>query len=234
MGLQFLKKGTESQKQVAQAEAESEARKKQASIRRFWMPEGKETQITFLDGELGEDGVLDSVTYWEHQVKLNGHFRNWFPCTKDMEPCPICAMPDYSPSLVAVFTILDHTKWEDKDNKTHQHERRLFACKRDTLKRLQFLAGKKGGLKGATFDVSRIGEKSAGVGSDFDYVGTQPLEDLAASLHLSPEDVQPYDYEEVIPYMTANELANLGFGASAVVGAPPPSNTTQVDYSNDL
>jgi len=218
MSVTFLKAGKEAHVAVAKAEKETAAKKAAAGeARRFWLPNDAETQITFLDGDLLPEGLIDTVTFWEHQLKLNGSWQNWFVCTKDDEPCPICEDSDKYSSLITLFTVIDHTKWTDKQNVVHQHERRLFACKRDTFKRLQKLATKRKGLVGVTFDVARTGDKSAAVGNDFDFVEKLSLEDIGKKYNLKEKDLKPFDYSEVIKYHTADELRELGFGSN---GAP--------------
>lgn len=202
--MSFLKKGKQAHAQVAQVEADAEARRAASDApRRFWIPENKETQITFLDGDLDGDGLLSMVTYWEHQLKIGGHWRNWFPCTQVEEPCPICEA-NHNPSLVAAFTVIDHSEYKDRNGVTHKNEKRLFVCKRETLARLQKLATKRGGLTGVTFDVSRTGEKSAGVGDTFDFV--EKLTPAQIKKKYGLDDAQPYDYDEVIVYRNAAEL----------------------------
>lgn len=219
MSMKFLKKGKAAHTEMAKAEAEAEARKKAAGIRRYWIPENAEGKVTFLDGDLGDEGLIEAVSFWEHQLKLNGNWRNWYPCTQVTEPCPICEGGD-NPSLVMVFTVIDHGEWKDKQGVVHKDERRLFVCKRETFKRLQKIASKRGGLKGCTFDVSRVGEKSAGVGDTFDFIEKRTMPALAKALNLKPEDVAPFDYEEVLTYYTADQLRELGFGeASPPIGS---------------
>lgn len=238
MAVEWLKKGKAAHEQVKKADQETEKRKAAGSIRRFYIPNDKETQITFLDGGLDDDGLLQVVTYWEHQLKLSGNWMNWFACTQDQEPCPICLGGEGdNPALVAAFTVIDHTKWTDKQTKVHQHERRLFICKRETFKRLQKIATKRGGLTGATFDVSRTGDKSAAVGSDFDFIEKRTPSDLKKAYGLKAEDVKSYDYEKAITYRTAEELRELGFttqtiGAADVSAGGPAQTAT--NYDKDL
>ena len=234
MAVVFLKRGKAAHEQVAQADQETEKKKAAASERRFWIPKEAETQITFLDGNLDDDGLLETATYWEHQLRLNGDWRNWYACTQDQEPCPICQGSSDTPALVAAFTVLDHTKWTGKDKVEHQHEPRLFICKRETFKRLQKLATKRGGLTGITFDVSRTGDKSPSVGSDFDFVEKRTLAAVKKAFGLKAEAAKPYDYEKVITYRDADELKKLGFVLISVGGADAQAAAKPADYDQDL
>ena len=233
--MKFLHKGTEGEALTQQAEADAAARKAAAGKKtfRFWMPDGAEQKITFLDGELSEAGLLDVPRYWEHNLQLSGSWKNWFPCTKDEEPCPICDIKQ--PALVYAFTIIDHAKWAEKKDtsKVHQHERKLYICKSDTFKRLSKIAVKRGGLTGCTFDVSRIGDKAENVGNDFDFCEKLSFKKLAKKYGMEKKGktennkvVQPYDYDDVIKYHTAAELRRMGLGSGE---APVGSDDVKTD-----
>jgi hypothetical protein len=235
--VKFMKKGKEGEVLTKQADAEVERRRSSGgnTIFRYWMPDGAEQRITFLDGELSEAGLLDVPRYWEHNLQINGSWKNWFPCTKDEEPCPLCEIK--APSLVYAFTIIDHREWEDKTGKTHQHERKLYICKGDTYKRLSKLAAKRDGMTGITFDVSRIGDKAENVGNDFDFVEKLSLKKLAKKYGMEKDGAtennkvcQPYDYDEVIKYCTAEELREMGLGSGdAPVGSADTSKKDKKD-----
>lgn len=216
----FMKKGKAAQQMHKKAEAETEA-KKQASenqVNRFWMPNDSERQITFLDGEVDADGVLNANSFWEHQLKLGGHWRNWYPCTQLEEECPICEGGDNA-SLVTIFTIIDHEPFTSKKTgKTYQNERKLLAVKREVYKRLQKIAAKRGGLAGITFDVSRGGDKSPGSGELFEFVEKRTTAEIAKAYNLKADDVKPFDYDKVIVYNNAKKLREMGFGAEGGAG----------------
>lgn len=198
--LKFLKKGSDAQAELKKAEAQTEARKAASgAAQRFWIPEGGSGSITFLDGDLNEQGMLDVPVFREHQLEMNGHWRNWFACTHENEPCPICEDGN-QPSLVAVMSVIDHSEYKDREGKLHKDQKRLYVCKRDTLRLLTTKAVKKGGLTGWRVDVGRIGDKSANVGNDFDFVEKTDVTE------------KPFNYDEVITYLTGDQLRELGFG----------------------
>lgn len=230
MAVKFLKKGAAAQKAVEQQDAKDEAAAK-GNLYRFWMPEDAETQITFLDGDLNDDGLLDIPMYYEHQVNMNGDWKNWFVCTSEDEICPICE-GGLKASLVGIMTIIDHTEWKDGKGKTHKNERKLFVAKRQTIKQLQKIATKRDGLAGITFDVSRVGEQSASVGNMFDYIGKKSVAATLKKFKFKPEEGAA-DYEEVITYRSAKELRKLGFGSS-VVGQESDDDGDDNDYDDDL
>ncbi len=208
MPVSWLKKGKAAQAALKQEEAKADAMKKDGP-RRFYIPKGKEgVGITFLDGNLDADGVLDVPMLYEHNLNINNSWLNWFPCTANEEPCPICEQGD-KPSLVAAFSVIDHSEWEDKKGVAHKDEVRLLIAKRGTLKVLQKLAKTRGGLAGPTWQVSRTeNDKSPSVGDIFEFMEKKPV---AALLKLY-KGAALINYEKAFGYKTAQELRDLGFG----------------------
>lgn len=229
-GLGFLKKGKEAQETFAQEEHKAEQAQKN-SVFRFFVPEGKDSAITFVDGDL-VDGVLDIPFYYEHNVNMNGKWGNFFICTQDEEPCPICE-GGLNPSYVGVMTVIDHSSYvSKKDSKTYKDQIRLFVAKRDTIKQLQKLAAKRGGLTGCRFDVSRTGDKSPSVGNVFDF--TEKLTMAQVAQTYGADRAKPINYEEYLGelYKPAKELRKLGFGS-----ATPPigsESASEEDYQDKL
>lgn len=216
----WAKTGKAAQKALEHEEAKKEQQQEQSKkLRRHWMPKGEETQLTFLDGSLDDDGILEAMVFYEHQVFMNGNWRNWFVCTQDQEPCPICEGGD-NPSLVGVFTVIDHKEFTYND-KTYKNQKRLFVAKNQTLKQLQKIAAKRGGLAGCTFDVSRTGDKSAGVGDMFDFTEKRSMAQLKKA-YPDVTDWAPANYEEEIVYKDADELRTIGFGTNSVIGNESP------------
>lgn len=179
---------------------------------RFWLPDGEEGSITFVDGNLTADNGLDFFVYYEHNLMLNGKWGNTFVCTKDIEPCPICAAQD-RPSFVGAFTVIDHREYKGKEGKVYKDMPKLFIAKKETIKQLQMLGVKRGGLAGCTFDVARTGDKSPSVGSMFDFTSKTPIAELQEKYsRKNPETgkVETYfvaaDYEREVAYKTADEL----------------------------
>lgn len=237
MSLAFMKSGADAHEEMKKADAAQQAAWEAASgPQRFWLEKGKEARVTFLDGAV-VDGLLQSVSWYEHMVPRGAGKKGWdtYPCTQETEACPICEGGN-QPSLVFAFTIIDHRSWKDKQGKEHTFQKRLFVCKRESFKLLQAKALKlmssekaidgtlmpakaTNGLVGVTFDITRIGEKSASVGSDFDYVACTPLPQIYAACKYEAKDQGAYPYGEVIKYFPAAELRGMGFGVSGAVGS---------------
>jgi hypothetical protein len=233
-GVTFLKKGEEAKKAVAQEDARAEERRAaNERMRRFFLGNEKEGQITFLDGKLDDKGILDVPRFFEHFIRI-GNKPETFVCTAEIDqtvPCPICEAGDKA-SLVGVLTVIDHTPYTvtkgPSAGKTFKNRRKLFVAKEGTLKILNTLAKKpeRNGLAGCTFDVSR-GPKSKNppaVGDTFDFVAKhKSFAAIAEKFGIPIEEVQPaiYDGEEgEIPYLTPAKLIELGVGKATIgIGA---------------
>lgn len=230
--MSFLKKGKAAQQEMAKAQAKADEMAKE-KVFRFRIPTGANTSVTFLDGDLTDDGVLDIPMYHEHQIHMNGRWDNWFVCVQDEGSCPLCEGGD-EPALVGALTIIDHSEWKDKKGNMHKDERKLFIAKFATIQMLQVLATKRGGLTGCTFDVYRSSEKrSPNVGTTFDFTEKHTPTGLKKKYK---DDATPYDYEEVLTYLPADELRKMGFGVTGVGGEKPldDSEGTGEEYEKDL
>ncbi len=217
----FLKKGKAAKALVKKEKLEADQRKlaRDANrVLRFYIKPGDERTITFLDGALDADGDVEDVCYYEHSVQTQQGYPK-FVCTAGYDEdgedgsCPLCDSGNQS-YFATVFTVLDHTTWVDRDGKSHEGTVMLFVAKPQTAEKLRKKAKKYGGLKGATFEVSRVGKKSAAVGDDFDYMETNTLKKV--QLAFPALKIQPLDYEKVLPYVPASKLADMGVGVDSV------------------
>ena len=255
MGVHFLKTGQDSAKLAKQEEAEAQKRREETGkMWRFWLKEGEEAKITFVDGELSPEGFLLPPRFYEHNLFLNGSWNNYYVCPEKTLPhlkeqCPICLSGD-RPPLVALFTIIDHRTYQNKDKtKTFSNQRKLLVVKSLTFELLNKIATKRGGLACATFDVSRVGNKAASVGSMFDFQGKQDLKVLREMYKQEVVDpktnmktIKSYfesaDYESEIVFRDAAELAKLGLGvphpSSAGMGSSYMPSGTTADYASQL
>ena len=230
----FLKKGKAAQKVIEQEEAKAEARAAQnGKAFRYRIKYEKncpEVNVTFLDGELDEEGMLDIPYAREHTVKINGRWEN-FICTEDDEGyCPICADGD-EPSLVGYLSVVDHRPYTLKNGSVIEMARRLFVAKKATIQLLTNQAQKRGGLTGCTFGVTRTGEREPAVGNQFDFVQKDSIEDLIKMSGEEPEMFEPLNYEEELAYHTGDELLELGVGKPQT---GPGTEKGVKDYSGSM
>ena len=106
----WLHTGKKAKEETEKELADTERRRAEAQTRvyRFWLKAQESAHITFLDGDLDEDGLLDIPKFYEHKVRINGKWDN-VVCTDSSEPCPICAAGDKH-RYVGVVTVIDHRK----------------------------------------------------------------------------------------------------------------------------
>ncbi len=215
----FMKTGSHAKAAIDAADAKAERAKEEAGkLFRFWMPPGDERTVTFLDGQIGDDGLLDCGMFYEHRVKVAG---DWTPfvCVAESEPCPLCEAGDSKQSLVGALTVCDHTPYKIQKGpnagKVIQNSRKLFIGTRNTIKMLSKHAVKKGGLAGCTFEVTRSGDKEPGVGNQFDFVEKLSGAELVKKYGMKAEELAPADYSTEISYRTADELVALGVGKAS-------------------
>ena len=220
--MSFMKKGKDAVEALNREEAKAEeARKNAGNLWRFFIAKenlGEDFQITFLDGELGEDGTLDIPMWYEHMAQYNGKW-NSFVCINENEPCPFCEGGDQA-TLVGGLTVIDHTEYLIEKGKnagqTRKNQRKLYIPKRGTIKLLQKLAVKQGGLTGCTFEISRSTDKSPSVGDLFQFVEKASMTDLRDKYgkdHNENWVAEPADYEKEIVYRDAATLSQMGFGS---------------------
>jgi hypothetical protein len=237
MGVTWMKTGDESKKMAQQAEQEAEKRRAEiGKMFRFFMKPKEERKIIFVDGALDAQGFLNPPRFYEHNLYLNGSWGNTFVCPEKTDPvnggkCPICEGGD-RPQLVALFTIIDVNPYTAKNGKVYSNQRKLFVATPGTFEILNKSAIKRGGLVGATFDVSRTKDKDPRVGNVFDFMEKTDPEILKKKLmrtytdkenkSVTVCDFMPGEYDKEIIYRTADELRKMGFGQPNHEGAKPP------------
>ena len=125
---------------------------------RYWMPKGQERKVIFLTD------YEKSVVIWEHQLRLNGNWRNWFTCLEPLGvTCPICQYAEANDGQFRrykgrFFSIIDTHEFKDRSGATRSNVKKLMCCKKDTsevLKRLSDDCKERdgNGLRGAMFKI---------------------------------------------------------------------------------
>jgi len=190
----------------AQAEAESNFNK----LFRYYLPIGKGGEITFVDDTMtpmefkyqGEVITLKlPLIVREHQMLLNGSWKNWFTCLRPTgKPCPPCGQGNKAAN-VAVYTVIDHNEWTDKNGNVHKDEEKLWVCKVSSVsyKFMKKQHAKRNGLRGCRFEVERLGDKSPNVGDTFEFLGKDELD----------PKIQVPNYLELFAPKSANELKSV-------------------------
>lgn len=223
MGVSWLKKGADAQSAMKSEEAQkAAAQAAKSKMWGFYLKNGESAEITFVDGDLNSDGTLNALMYREHRIFANGSWNNTYVCVADEGPCPLCEGGD-TPSLVAVLTVIDHRVVPSKKEagKTYTNTPKLFVMKMGTYKLLQKYASKMGGLSGVRFEVSRTGDKEPAVGDVF-IPGEKGNPEVLAKQYtrtyekdgkqITESVFKAADYEKELPYHSADDLRQMGFG----------------------
>lgn len=136
------------------------------SPNRVWIPAGGKRELVFVDDE--------PVGIHEHNPKLNGDWKNWFTCGKDVYDeaacCELLNPSGYKPYYIGFYTVVDCSEWVDKKGNKYQYELKLFPAKLKTLKRLEMRRKERGPFAGKLFSIMRIDGKSAATGDEFEMV----------------------------------------------------------------
>lgn len=233
----WLKSGEESKKLAEGYEEEREQLDKQYALPfRFFIGKGETTQITFIDGDLDEDGVLTPPRWYEHSLQVAGKMTHYI-CPVKTNPegggvCPLCESGDRA-TLVAAFTIIDHTTGKSRDGKTEYKDRvKLMIVKPIVFDLLAYNAKRNGGLSCTRFEVARLGDKASAQGDVYTVLEKLPRQKLRnrywreiqvdnGSGEMVPKKVtnfEPVNYGDDIPFYTCEQLASMGLGRAVAVG----------------
>jgi len=186
-------KGVEKARELADDE-------KARRVGRFWLPEGTKftKNILFLDEK--------PFGYYEHELKLNGKWGNYFTCLKGSGRCPLCEIGE-RPSFIGMLTCVDLTGYEDENGVRKGKNRvMLFPAKMDTLELLK-MRRNTNGLALCAYSVTRLGDKSPRVGNDFVFV--KKVNNLVETKIPDLKDAKPFDYREVTKPHTIDELEKV-------------------------
>ena len=212
---------------VDEAEQQAQDAAKEWGPRRFWMPPETSKRIMFLDDE--------PFGFWEHAVKLNGHWRNYFVCLTRNGIEGSCVLDNVRAQnlyYIGFLTAVDFSAWTNDRGETYQYDTKLYGAKLGSkdkpgiLKKLRRLKERHGGLCGRIFDVYRTGSKSEAIGDEFNLVESidpREIHSYARSLGVDPgprteqtpqgKNWVPFNYAELFkPKSNAEIQKVLGLG----------------------
>lgn len=178
-----------------QAQKEQSARKSN-EIRRFYLKAGQSKDLVFID-DIGFE-------IWEHNLKINGKWGNFFTCIGSQNGCPFC-LAKKPRNYVNFFTVLDLSGYVNKKGETQgKNQIQLFPARPDVAviirREKEIRPGKT--LVGASYSLFRTSDKDVGTGSQFSFIK-----------HYDPAYVKgkykPVDYREVLKPMSVEESRNL-------------------------
>lgn len=215
----WYQKGSAGKKRSKELDREAKARRDAMGPRRFWLDYDSSAKVTFLD--------TPSFFLLEHNIKLGNKFYNYFTCIQDMDTCPLCEAGE-NPSYILVGTIINHKKWVDKKEITHQHEKQLFVAKGKAREHLlKQIERREDDLAFCIYDLSRGSSATeCATGEDFDYLKRISKAKLAMVPGVLPEGkdesyLEPFDYEKIFAPKSAAELRKL-VGGDDPVGSEEP------------
>lgn len=183
---------------------------------RVWLPVGERTNLTFLDG--------DGFFFYEHQLKINGDWKNWFTCLKDFSECPLCDSGD-TPSYVAAYTVIDHSEYvSKKTGKKVKNQKKLLVTKGPVHDKWARRIEENGDLTYCVYSCARDRKNECNTGEDITFRKRLSREEI---LKFKPEGVddeewlKPFDYMEVFKPLSVDELRNIV--GQAPVGSEGPA-----------
>jgi len=202
-----------------------EAQKKAAAareglLRRLYLPADASCYITMLDDLVSPYDYEMPFTFWEHQLYRNGSWKNWYTCIQGMKhpdtgksmSCPLCESGD-KPAFMAAYTVIDHSKWSDKQGNEHEHEVKLFVAKSAVQKILLRRKEKFGAWKGWYGEVMRLSSDSPNTGDQFEWEKQLKPADLKKLTGGKFKDFpEPPNYIDVFAPKTFEELQKVVSG----------------------
>jgi hypothetical protein len=191
-------KGEKRAEQIAEEQAKN-------SVTRLWLPVGKSALVTFLDS--------DGFYFYEHQLKINGSWRNWYTCLRDMSECPICDTGDRS-SYVAAYTIIDHSKYTSKrTGKEIKNVKKLLILKSTVQAMWARRKEEVGGdLTQCVFKLFRDKAEHTSTGEDVQFKKKLEKEQI---LKFKPQGMSdeewlaPFNYVEIFKPLSVDKLRKL-------------------------
>lgn len=213
-------KGSAGVKRSKQVDEEARARSADRGPRRFYLPADTVAKVTFLD--------TPSFFLMEHNLKINGKFQNFFTCIQDVETCPLCEDGNNASYIVA-GTVVDHSKWTDKEGHEHQHEKKLFVAKGNArAKVLRQIDKHDGNIAWWMYELARgNGQRECNTGEDMESIkniGKVAFVAWAKKNIKLPKDttleefLAPFDYEKIFAPKDVKVLRKL-VGAEDPVGS---------------
>lgn len=156
----------ESERINAEAERKSEQRKRlggqDPNRFRFHLKPGDSCEVVVLDA------TPETVAFYEHNLKKDGHYGNFESCPSEWSNCPLCSSGD-NKYFAWFLTVLELRSYETKDGKEVPYSRRLLCVKQTqsvAFKRVLAAAMKANGTtRGVVLTLERdTSDKSAAIG----------------------------------------------------------------------
>lgn len=165
--------------------------------RRFSLEKGESARVTFMDGNLTREGLIELWLYKEHFLPIPPYR---FVCVAYNEECPICR-DGFRAHLMGAGTIYDH-----RVNAT-----RIFCVAYSSLSRMAVKAKEVNGLKGWTVLMTKTGNARTRIGDVMEFEGRMTDSELMAAYGRRGR-LPTMNYAKHLGYLSAKELRKQGFG----------------------
>lgn len=189
---------------------------------RFWMPPNSERKVLVLDEQ------PDFFRY-EHAMMNRDSGRNdlYTDCIDEFDTCPVCENSDSRPYYAMYLTVIDLEPYTNKQGEEVEWSRKLFVVKSGMQRAWTREYERNGSLRGKIFTIFRDGDKDPVTGNQIEEdLEEEPYtEDEMAEFERSWTDRENrthtedcsvcFDYEEIMPEMTSDELLRISGGNPA-------------------
>jgi hypothetical protein len=208
-------------------QAKAEGSKKGGS--RFFLNAKETRRIIMLDDK--------EFCVWEHHLKINGRWGNWFTCRKGMrkdnpQPCPLC-LSGNKRIWHGYITIIDATGFTGRDGQEVKYTRRLFPMTNKDLEKFIAKRTKQSGLVGTIWDLTRHSADASKIGDDWEYLDridpfTEKKFFYKSRLDGKEHPPSAFDYKELFAPLSEAEMQALGYssgngdGSGSGGGYQPP------------
>lgn len=187
-------------------QARMEATKNQ--LHRLWNAVGNSALVTVVEAE--------PIFIYEHDLMLNGQFRNYFTCRESLDECPLCDSGS-KPYYLCLYTIINHTGFTTKKGEVLKHLKQVLAMKNTALQKFKRRRAElDGSVKLVQFKFTRDTRDEASTGTDISVVKRWEGKDLIAYLRgdgVSSEDIKklitPYDFETLLAPKSIEDLRKI-------------------------
>jgi len=209
-------------------EVKEEMIKQATGARRFWLKEGNEALVTFLDNT--------PFFIHEHNLRIGGKWGNYFTCLQEFDNCPICEA-GHRPYFACIYTIIDHSTYKTKAGKEVKNQKKLLVLKRTAYEII--MDRKKNDLDNdLTYVVFRTKRhKADDPNTGGDWVVKKRL-DLATVKRFIPSDIdvnerddylKPFNYIDIFQPKEADALRRIVGGAAPVGSNADPATSAGSD-----
>lgn len=207
------------------------------SHQRFYLKSGNEATIMFVDGDNTEEEPIGN--YKEHNYDVtSGFWPNFCTCVGAAK-CSVCkgGLRPYDAWPLTIVQL--RPDWTGKDGVKHEFERKLLVAKKEAMQRILRHLGQRKGLVGTIWNIYRTTDRAYTIGDDWQFVrkigGDDQLapaqrrvemgkpfdvsvigadgNEIEIHAEIPTENVQPFDYREMLKPKTQEELLNEGFDA---------------------